>query len=252
VAPAYPRGHLNLGIVLAAQDDNDGAARAYEAVLAIDPHHPFGNYNFARIAILQGDFARAEQLAREALRAKPEFPQALVVLSSALDSLERREEALEPLQAAVRLQPEDAGAWFNLAALLIKLNRSDAALAATERVLELTPDHASSLGMLSLLVRDHRFVPEVLEVLRAAIRADPTNLTFQSQELLLLNFDEGISADELFRRHVDFGTTTPAAGCASATCRAISTCIPRCCSSCRYSSCSTAPNSKSSAIRRPT
>jgi len=205
-APRHPRGHLNLGIVLAAQGDNDGAARAYEAVLAIDPHHPFGNYNFARIAILQGDFARAERLAREALRAKPEFPQALVVLSSALDSLERREEALEPLQAAVRLQPEDAGAWFNMAALLIKLKRSDAALDATERVLELAPDHASSLGMLSLLLRDHRFVPEVLEVLRAAIRADPNNLTYQSQELLLLNFDDGISAEELFRRHVEFGT----------------------------------------------
>ena len=61
-APRHARAHLNLGIVLAARGDDAGATRAYETVLAIDPGHAYGNYNFARLAYLRGDLARAEAL----------------------------------------------------------------------------------------------------------------------------------------------------------------------------------------------
>jgi protein O-GlcNAc transferase len=204
-APRHARAHLNLGIVLAAQGDDEGATRAYEAVLAIDPLHPFGNYNFARLAYLHGDYAKAETLARDALRAKPEFAQAQVVLANALEALGKPLPAVEALQAAVRLQPDDAGAWFNLALLLLVINRHDESEVAVRRLLELEPSHPGGLGMLSRLVRDHSFAPEVLVPLQAAIRNDPTNMVYRSQELLLLNFEEDVSAADLFERHLEFG-----------------------------------------------
>lgn len=204
-APRHARAHLNLGIVLAARGDDAGATRAYETVLEIDPRHAYGNYNFARLAYLRGDLARAEALIAEALRTKPDFQEALVIHASVLEALGKIEPAAELLQRALQLRPDDAGAWFNLTLVLIKLKRSAEAEAAIKHVIELMPDHPGSLGLLSLLARDHAFVGDVLEPLRAAIRHDPANLAYQSQELLLLNIDDSISAEDLFRRHIEFG-----------------------------------------------
>jgi len=72
-ARGHARTHLNLGIVLAAKKDLDGAAAAYACVLALAPDHPFGNYNAARLALLRGDLARAETLIANAVRAKPDL-----------------------------------------------------------------------------------------------------------------------------------------------------------------------------------
>jgi predicted O-linked N-acetylglucosamine transferase (SPINDLY family) len=136
-APRHARAHLNLGIVLAARGDEEGAIAAYEQVLAIDPRHPFGNYNYARLMVLRGDTARARTLIDEALRAKPEFPQALELY---------------------------------------------------HRVL-----------------RDDGFAQEALALLRKIVERDPTGWLHRSFELMVMNFADGVSADELFRRHVEFG-----------------------------------------------
>jgi protein O-GlcNAc transferase len=136
-APGHARAHLNLGIVLAARGDEDGAIAAYERVLAIDPHHAFGNYNYARLLVLRGDTSRARALVAEALRAKPDFVQALEL---------------------------------------------------SHRIL-----------------RDDGFAGEALAVLRRIVDLDPTNWLHRSFELMVLNFADGVSADELFRRHLAFG-----------------------------------------------
>jgi predicted O-linked N-acetylglucosamine transferase (SPINDLY family) len=136
-APGHPRTHLNLGIVLAARDDIEGAIAAYEKVLAIDAQHPFGNYNYARLMVLRGDLVRARTLVEAALRAKPDFPQATQLL---------------------------------------------------HRVL-----------------RDEGFAAESLAVLRDIVRRDPADWLHRSFELLVMNSVDGLGADEVFRRHAEFG-----------------------------------------------
>ena len=204
-APGHPRAWLNLGIVLAAQADEDGAARAYDTVLAIDPQHANGNYNYARLAYLRGDHPRAEALARTALRAKPDFAQALVVLSNALEAQGVLAESADALESAARLRPDDAGVWFNLADLMLRMERSERAEAAARRLLELDPQHPAGLGMLARLLRQHEFPQQVLEPLRGAIRNDPEDLVYQSQELMLLNYLEDLPAAEVHARHLAFG-----------------------------------------------
>lgn len=204
-APGHPRAWLNLGIVLAARADEDGAARAYDTVLAIDPQHANGNYNYARLAYLRGDHPRAEALARTALRAKPDFAQALVVLSNALEAQGVLAESADALESAARLRPDDAGVWFNLADLMLRMERSERAEAAARRLLELDPQHPAGLGMLARLLRQHEFPQQVLEPLRGAIRNDPEDLVYQSQELMLLNYLEDLPAAEVHARHLAFG-----------------------------------------------
>ena len=204
-APGHARAHLNLGIALAAKGDTAGAERAYEACLAIAPDHPFGNYNFARLAFLREDFARAESLIAAALRAKPDFPQALVVQSNVLDALGKPEPAIDSLEAALRLQPQDAGAWFNLGVLRQRLARTDDAETAVRRALAAEPDNDGARVLLSRVLRDQGFAAEALPPVRAAIANDPAAWSDRSFELLMMNFADGIPADELFRRHVEFG-----------------------------------------------
>jgi predicted O-linked N-acetylglucosamine transferase (SPINDLY family) len=204
-APDHPRGHLNLGIALAARGDIDGAIAAYERVLAIDPDHPFGNFNLARQAFVAGDHERARALLEAALRTKPEFPQALVLQASVLDALDRPDEAVEALKLALRLQPEESGAWFNLAALLHKLGRCDEGEAAVRRTLEHTTDQPGALVLLSWLLRDQGFANEALAPLQAVIAQYPTDWLKRSFELILMIFAEGVPVQDIVRRHLEFG-----------------------------------------------
>jgi protein O-GlcNAc transferase len=136
-APGHARAHLNLGIVREAQGDQDGAIAAFEQVLALDPRHPFGNYNYGRLLVLRGDTARAGVLVDAALRAKPEFPQAL--------------------ELRVRID------------------------------------------------RDEGFADAALATLREIVARDPANWLHRSFELMVLNFADGVDADALFARHLEFG-----------------------------------------------
>ncbi len=204
-APGHARAHLNLAIVLTALRDDDAAIAAYERVLTIDPRHPFGNYNYGRLAFLRGDLVKAETLIAEALRAKPEFPQALVLQSDVLDSLGKAEPAIEALQAALRLQPTDAGAWFNLALILQRSKRAEESEDAARRALQLEPDNPAALEVHSRALRDQGFARESLMSMRKVAQVDPTAWLHRSMELLLMNFDDEVSASELFLRHREFG-----------------------------------------------
>ena len=121
-APGHPRGHLNLGIVLAAREEAAGAIAAFERVLAIDAKHPAGNYNLARQMVLRGDTARALALVEEALRARPDFPQALELLVRVQRDEGFADEALATLRRIVEREPEN---WLHRSFELMMMNLVD-------------------------------------------------------------------------------------------------------------------------------
>ena len=108
-APNHARAHLNVGIALAGIGDVEGAASAYQSVLDIDAGHAWGNYNFARLLFLQKELGRAEMLAREAIRSRPDFADALILLSNILDARGDAASAAEAAAEAVRLESRFGG-----------------------------------------------------------------------------------------------------------------------------------------------
>ena len=205
VAPHQARGHLNLGIVLAARGDVEGASAAYENVLAIDPQHAFGNYNYARLLLLRGDRQRAEALIDTALRTKPDFAQALMVRSILLESQSLIEPAVVALKAALRLQPEDSGSWFNLGALLRQQGRPDEAEDAFRQALVGDPGNLLAMRALANAVREQGRPVEALALLDTLAESAELSLTERSLQLLLSLYDDNLSAEEILRRHVRFG-----------------------------------------------
>lgn len=204
-APQFAKGHLNLGIALAALGDAPAATHAYEEVLRIDPGNAFGNYNLARLTYLGRDLAKTEALLQRALLTKPDFFEALVLLSSVLDDTARMPLALEALTKALRLRPDNGGAWMNQAMLLRKLDKPEDAEKAVRRALEIDPLNTEALSVLSGILRTLGFNEEASVVLETAVGLQPEKFDLQSTQLFLLNFDEKLSAEEIFQRHAAFG-----------------------------------------------
>jgi protein O-GlcNAc transferase len=136
LAPQSAKAHLNLGIALQALGDDAGAVAGYEKALAIDAANPYARYNLGKLRYERGAHAEAEQLLRQALRTRPDFPQARVVLACALDAQGKPEAAATELEAA---QPHDFSALFIYAGILRKLGRLDAAASALRRALAVDP-----------------------------------------------------------------------------------------------------------------
>ena len=204
LAPQSVRAYLNLGIALQALGDEAGAVAGYEKALAIDAANPYARYNLGKLRYERGAHAEAEQLLRQALRARPDFPQARVVLACALDAQGKPEAAATELEAA---QPHDFGALFIYAGILRKLGRLEAAASALRRalavdprnldaraalfhVLEASGDPAGAALELEVVLRERPDWPEALynygvvlkklmrpaqaeEALRRAIAAEP-------------------------------------------------------------------------------
>ncbi|MES2189057.1 MAG: tetratricopeptide repeat protein [Pseudomonadota bacterium] len=210
-APHFAKGYLNLGIALAASSDASGAAHAYEEVLRIEPDNPYGNYNFARLTYLSRDLAKTEVLLQRSLLTKPDFFEALVLLSSVLEETARMAPALEALTKALRLKPDSRGAWTNQAALLLKLDKPEDAEKAARCALDIDPLDVQALQILASILRSLGFNDEASLTLKAALRIQPEKFDLQSTELFLLNFDEKLLAEEIFQRHAAFGARMEAA-----------------------------------------
>jgi len=147
LAPHSARAHLNLGIALQALGDDAGATASYEKALALDPANPYVPYNFGKLRYERGAPADAERLLRQALRAKPDFREARVMLAYALDAQAKVEAAARELDA-IAPEQRDFGTHFAHAGFLRKLGRTDAAAGALRQALALEPQNLDARATL--------------------------------------------------------------------------------------------------------
>jgi tetratricopeptide (TPR) repeat protein len=101
INPKSPEVHYHRGLALATDGNHDEAARAYERAIALAPNYVEPIANLASIAARKGE-ARAEGLARRALRLNPQAPMAkiaLVMLEIENQSFVKAEQALRSLLA---------------------------------------------------------------------------------------------------------------------------------------------------------
>lgn len=209
LAPELAATHLNLGIALTAAGQQAQAAEAYEAVLKLDPTHPYGCYNYANLAYSQSDIVKAMPLVQRAVRAKPDFAEARILLANILEEAGDLAGAVVALEEAVVLQskPTLAGAHFNLARLLYKLGRLSDADAQARRTIELDAANPNAYSLWASILSDQGLMQESLEQLRRAIHLAPQQQDLRSRDLFGCNFDDEMGAEELYRKHLDFGSS---------------------------------------------
>lgn len=173
LAPRYPAAHLNLGACLEVAGDGDGALRAYEAVLAIDPGNAYANYNLGKLHFTRQSLLQAERYLREALVRRPHFPEAFTVLANLLDERGDAAGAAAAFDAAIAQGAQDFGTWFQHGLVLIKLNRKAEAESALTRALTLDPANVEARGTLSGLYLERGDFAAAVPHLEAALQQRP-------------------------------------------------------------------------------
>ena len=130
-------------------------------------------YNRAKIATAQGKIEEAKELYQAAIRANPEYGQALTGLG-ALFLTEKRSDLAEPLfEKALEVDPNHAAALINLAMIDQSRGRKESALEKLTRVIELNPDYGAARLNLGSLYASMGEFPNAIVQRKKAILLNP-------------------------------------------------------------------------------
>jgi tetratricopeptide (TPR) repeat protein len=199
----------NLGLALADQGRIDEAVAQYSEALRLKPDYPEAHNNLGLALAGQGRIDEAMAQYFEALRLKPDYPKAHNNLGNALAGQGRIDEAMAQYFEALRLQPDYPKAHVNLGAALAGRGRIDEAMAQYFEALRLQPDFPEAyLDLGAALAGQGRF-DEAIAQYSEALRLKPD---FPEAHLNLGNalagqgrFDEAIAQySEALRIRPDF------------------------------------------------
>jgi arylsulfatase A-like enzyme len=129
----------SLGVALTHAGRLPAAADAFRRVLALDPTNGIALQNLASIALRQAlsttrpaerasRLREAEDLARQALTADPQLPDAHTTLGVVLSATDRKDDAIASWTRAIAIDPTQFNSLYNLWAVLADLGRHDEAV----------------------------------------------------------------------------------------------------------------------------
>jgi tetratricopeptide (TPR) repeat protein len=120
------------------------AEQIYQSVLAHDPAHFEVLLHLGVLRLQQGLPQESLALTTRALEQNSRSAEAHSNLATALNGLQRREEAIATYEQALSLDPDYAEAWFGLATTLHGLARHEEAIACYDRALSIDEDYAEA------------------------------------------------------------------------------------------------------------
>lgn len=119
--------------------------------------------NIALASLHRGDYSRAIDEAREAVRFDASDSFAMLVLGAALGGADRASEAISVLYQAKALAPEDAQVRYNLAVSLQKCGNLESAMYEYRACLDIAPESADALWNYGELLRLREHFEKALE-----------------------------------------------------------------------------------------
>ena len=132
-----PDIHYFRGTIFTFENKAVEAEREYREELTISPHHSPSMVALAAIDLEKANRVEAGELARNAIEADPENPEAHHLLGRVLMENGDLHDSLSELETAKRLAPDNAGVRAHLAMVYAKLGRSQEAKAESAALLAL-------------------------------------------------------------------------------------------------------------------
>jgi tetratricopeptide (TPR) repeat protein len=108
--PENPALAYRLGVVLGELGDTTGERAALQRAIKADAEFAPAHYQLGYLETREGDNAAAEQQFRLALKAAPNYTQALVALAATLGMEARFKEAQDALADALKIEPDNKAA----------------------------------------------------------------------------------------------------------------------------------------------
>ena len=149
------------------------AEKLYAEVLAARPDYFEALHMLSLIKLQNGDPAGALRLMLGALQARPKSPEVLINYSLVLDALGRYEEALVTLDVVLSIKRRSVEACNNRGAILEKLGRDEDALESIDRALAIKPGHVDSLYNRGSVLRKLGRHEEALKAFERALAFKP-------------------------------------------------------------------------------
>ena len=145
----------------------------YQTTLERNPACWMAHNNLAMVLVSAGRTPEAIPHLEQALRLRPNFPEALNNLGDNLRHLGRPQEAIPYLERAVRLQPKFAEAHNTLGATLLMMGRSAEGIAELTEALRLKPGLAMARYNLGLARAETGHPEEAIRDFAEAVRLNP-------------------------------------------------------------------------------
>ena len=121
LSPERPGIHYRLGRTFLAKwratqslADLDAAKDEFSLELQVDPNNSNAAYEIGEMYRMSGKLDDAQTFFEMAVKAHPDFPEALVGLANVLAAQNKWQEGLPLLERAVKIRPGDQVAWYRL------------------------------------------------------------------------------------------------------------------------------------------
>ncbi len=208
-----PDSAVGWGVVAVAQmgaGRNAGAKNAWLEALRRKPEWPEAHLGLGDVLVRLGESEAAVGQYQEALRLKPAFSAAHLALARVLGQLGRKDAALEHAEIATRLAPDSDEALLNAANLLFELDRADEAIGRYEALLRRRPDHPGVHFLYGNALLERGRVAEALAQFDEAARRDGWSAPVACSRALALfgleRPDEAVAAvDQALKLDPDYG-----------------------------------------------
>jgi len=190
------RACLRKGNNLSKLGDYDGAIKAYDEAVKLDPTRTIA-WNKKGIALYElGKYDDAMQAYDEAIKVDPEDSDAWYYKGLALLELRKFEEAIQAYDEAIRVDPKDAFSWCDKSVALGYLGKYDEALQCVNEAIQLDPKIAMARENKGYFLNDMGIYEEAIQSFDEAIRLDPKDaIAWNGKSVALLelgNYDEAL------------------------------------------------------------
>jgi Flp pilus assembly protein TadD/mono/diheme cytochrome c family protein len=152
--PADYEAHYNLGAMLQAKTNLDGAIAEYAAAVHLRPQEAIGNNALGAALVAAGRPQQGAEYLQTALRARPDYFDAHYNLGFALAGQDDFSGAAEQFRLALQLQPQDANVEANLGAALAQMGQFAEAKSHLEHALQIDPNQAIARENLEALQKE--------------------------------------------------------------------------------------------------
>jgi putative PEP-CTERM system TPR-repeat lipoprotein len=152
------------------------AAAAYAKALAAQPGHAAAKLGQARLAALDRDFDRAEQIAGEVATQSPSSTAAWTFKAQLALANQKGEEAVSNYRKALEAEPEDLDARLSLGLLLLQQDNDDGAAREADAMARVAKEDPRTLYLQSQIARKQRKYAEARDLALKVLRAYPGHI----------------------------------------------------------------------------